>query len=603
MPLRDDVLQPIPGTNPGGANLRYDPIYDKIKEARREDDDVPQGEWTRARKVADWPLVVKLAGDALATKSKDLQLAAWLTEALLHQEALGGLSRGLGLLRDLLDRFWDHLYPELEDGDTELRAAPLDWVGRYLQTATRSVPLDKAGHDLFRYKESRTIPSETEATGDEKKAAARQAAMDDKKLMPEEFAKAFEATPKPWFKQLVADVDASVRALGALDTETQGKFGDHAPSYSDLAKALGDVGDAARDLLAKKLETDPDPVSTAAPEPGAVGGPGAPTAGAAGGSGGLTPEPASAEDAAGRIAVAARFLRRADPRNPAPYLLLRGFRWGELRAHGRDLDPRLLVAPPTHLRAHLKGLLLDGKWAELLDAAEDVMAAPFGRGWLDLQRYELTACEQLGTEYEYVGNAIRAALGALLADLPRLPELTLMDDTPTANVETRAWLGGLPTAAAEVPGLAATDGQAPDTRPRTGRSAADRARDEVRAGRPQKGIEVLLRDAEQETSARARFLSRAGAAGIMVDSGLEAVALPMLRQLHDLIEAHKLEDWEPGDVVARPLGLLYRCLIKLGGEDEFKTTLYRRICRLDPMQAIAFPQGPGGGSTDGPSGG
>ncbi len=109
---------------------------------------------------------------------------------------------------------------------------------------------------------------------------------------------------------------------------------------------------------------------------------------------------------------------------------------------------------------------------------------------------------------------------------------------------------------------------------------------------------MLLRDAEQETSARARFLSRAGAAGIMVDSGLEAVALPMLRQLHDLIEAHKLEDWEAGDVVARPLGLFYRCLRKLGGEDEFKTTLYRRICRLDPMQAIAFPQGAGGGSSD-----
>src|SRR5579862_4883413 len=178
MPLRDDLLQPIPGANPGGANLRYDPVYDKIKEARREDDDVPQGDWARARKVADWPLVVKLAGDALATKSKDLQLAAWLTEALLRQESLGGLRAGLGLLHGLVDRFWDHLYPELEDGDLELRAAPLDWVGRYLQTPVRSVPLDKAGHDFFRYKESRTVPSETEAS-DEKKAAARQAAIED----------------------------------------------------------------------------------------------------------------------------------------------------------------------------------------------------------------------------------------------------------------------------------------------------------------------------------------------------------------------------------------------------------------------------------------
>ena len=34
MPLRDDLLQPIPGPNPGGTNLRYDPVYEKIKEAR-----------------------------------------------------------------------------------------------------------------------------------------------------------------------------------------------------------------------------------------------------------------------------------------------------------------------------------------------------------------------------------------------------------------------------------------------------------------------------------------------------------------------------------------------------------------------------------------
>src|SRR3989442_286920 len=106
MAVREGLLQPIPGLNPAGTNLRYDPIYDKIKEARREEEDVEQGEWKRARKVADWPLVIKLASDALATKSKDLQIAAWLTEALLKQEALGGLRAGLGLLQGLLEKFW-----------------------------------------------------------------------------------------------------------------------------------------------------------------------------------------------------------------------------------------------------------------------------------------------------------------------------------------------------------------------------------------------------------------------------------------------------------------------------------------------------------------
>jgi type VI secretion system protein ImpA len=49
MPLRDDLLNPIPGENPSGASLRYEPVYDKIKEARREDDDAPQGEWAHER--------------------------------------------------------------------------------------------------------------------------------------------------------------------------------------------------------------------------------------------------------------------------------------------------------------------------------------------------------------------------------------------------------------------------------------------------------------------------------------------------------------------------------------------------------------------------
>ena len=138
MPLRNDLLNPIAGENPSGQNLRYAPVYDKIKEARREDDDAAQGDWKRERKVADWPLVVKTAGETLATKSKDLQLAAWLTEALLKTQGVGGLRDGLDLLKGLIEGFWDTLYPEIEDGDLEMRAAPLDWVGGRLDRAVKT---------------------------------------------------------------------------------------------------------------------------------------------------------------------------------------------------------------------------------------------------------------------------------------------------------------------------------------------------------------------------------------------------------------------------------------------------------------------------------
>ena len=98
MPLREDLLTPIPGENPSGADIRYDNkllIYDKIKEARRQDDDLAQGEWEHERKTAQFPQVVKLAQETLAEKSKDLQLAAWLTEALLHTEGYSGLRQGI----------------------------------------------------------------------------------------------------------------------------------------------------------------------------------------------------------------------------------------------------------------------------------------------------------------------------------------------------------------------------------------------------------------------------------------------------------------------------------------------------------------------------
>jgi len=57
MPLRNDLLTPIPGENPSGPDLRYNskvPIYDQVKEARRQDDDLAQGDWQHERKVADY---------------------------------------------------------------------------------------------------------------------------------------------------------------------------------------------------------------------------------------------------------------------------------------------------------------------------------------------------------------------------------------------------------------------------------------------------------------------------------------------------------------------------------------------------------------------
>ncbi len=594
MSLRDELLAPIAGLHPGGVELRYDPVFDKIKEARREDLDAPQGEWATTLKTADWPLVIKLARDAIATKSKDLQIAAWLTEALVRREGFPGLRSGLEVLAGLVELHWEHLFPEIDDGDAEMRAAPLEWIGMKLDVPVRRIPVDKSGNDFLQYKESRTVPSEDAATESAEKRTARDEAIASGRTTPEALDVGFNATPKAWYKTLVADIQASIDAVRALDAVCQQKFGDAAPSFGRLVETLEDCLRTANTQLKRKLEIEPDPVdpvednSTGDASPAGVTPPGSPAAAARGA---LSPEPTSRDDATSRIVGAARYLRQTDPYNPSSYLLLRGFRWGELRASGATVNPKLLEAPATNVRTNLKGLLLDSRWPELLEASESVMGTPQGRGWIDLQRYALTACDALGSDYFPAATAIRGTLRGLLTDLPHLLDMTLMDDTPTANVETRAWLRSTILHDGDATDSAAEHGGDPeDNGDAHGRDPLSLATAEVRAGRPDRAIALLMREAGREKTSRGRFLLQAQLARIMVDAGHEGVAMPILEQLIAAVEEHKLEDWEDGVVVAAPMALLYRVLEKSEGDPATRQSLYLRICRLDPIQAISFAQ-------------
>ncbi len=600
MPLRDDLLNPIPGENPAGADLRYDPLYDKIKEARREDDDAPQGEWERPRKVADWPAVIKLAGEVLATKTKDLQLAAWLTEAMLRREGYAGLGSGLALIRGLLETYWDQLYPELEDGDAELRAAPLEWVGTRFDVAVKSVPLTKGNHDFLRYKESRAVPTEAEAEEDDSKGKTRRTALEEGKVPPEVFDKSFESTPKVWYRQLAGDLAAAVAGLETLNELANEKFGDMSPNFVPLRESLTEVQHTVQQLLEKKLVLEPDPVDAAPAEgfvAGASGGGGA----AAGATGPLAAEPVDRNDANNRVIGAARFLRRNDPTSPTSYLMLRALRWGELRAQGANPDPRLLDAPSAQARTQLKTLMLDSAWPELLEAAETVMATAAGRGWLDLQRYVLNALAGLGNDFDYVASAIRRDLRGLLAEIPTLPEMALMDDLPTAGPSTLKWL--------EAEGLTGGDGEAsdgpreaaPTPAPAGATSTKDRLLDralaEVKAGRAPKAIEIVKRELDRETSERGRFLRQAQLARVMVAANRDAMAIPMLEALVARIDEFKLESWEAGTLVAEPLALLYLALKRTDGDAETQQSLFLRISRLDPVQAMNFGQSSGDGES------
>jgi type VI secretion system protein ImpA len=605
MPLRNDLLNPVPGENPSGQNLKYAPVFDKIKEARREDDDAAQGEWKRERKLADWPQVIKLSGESLATKTKDLQLGVWLTEALLKTQGISGLHEGLDLLKGLVEGFWDTLYPEIEEGDLELRAAPLEWIGSRLGQAVKDAPITRGRLSWFAYKESRKIPTEVDAGGAESKAEARSTAMAEGKITPEEFDTSFESSPKAYYVQLSADYDSTLESLQALDDLCAERFQDVAPGFGPLRNTIEEVQQAVRVFLQKKREKEPDepvegaeaeapePAIEEAPEVASVAESAAAPVRARKAGGALSAEPADRSDAIARVLSAAKFLRGENQYDPAPYLLLRGLRWGELRASGSEIDASLLAAPPSDLRQDLKRLALDGNWTEVLEAAERGMGMECGRGWLDLQRYVGRACYELGSYYEPIRAAVISGVRGFLADYPQLPELTLMDDTPTANAETQAWLKEyviVAPAPVEQPYTAAPYQSDVEAASASGVEAGpdtfDLAMQAARSGRPQEGIEMLMREMAQERNGRARFHRKVQLTQLCISTGHEAIAVPILQELAAEIERRKLEDWESPELLAQPLALLYRCLSKDETSADACQKLYSWICRLDPVQAM-----------------
>lgn len=129
----DVLLADIPGDNPTGLSLRYDGVMNEIRTARYADDpSLPLGEWDRPLKKSDWALVDQLCSTVLSKRSKDLQCAAWLTEAWIHLYQIDGLQAGVMLLSGLLEKYWNNLHPHIEEDDNDARIAPFFWLNENL---------------------------------------------------------------------------------------------------------------------------------------------------------------------------------------------------------------------------------------------------------------------------------------------------------------------------------------------------------------------------------------------------------------------------------------------------------------------------------------
>jgi len=261
------LLTPIPGKNPAGRSLRYTDVYDAIRDARRSDAPVALGDRYGQIKVADWHEVAELTTEALRAESKDLQLAAWLTEALVKLHGFPGLCDGLRLLRELLEQFWETLYPEIEEGDLEAREAPLSWLNDRLPASIHSVPLTKGAEgealSWLHWQVSRAL----EKLGHQSQEAMREA-LADGKITAELFGRAVGGTPRSFYEGLLDDLGQCREECERLTSVVDERCGRDRASLSNVRESIEDCRAIVGDILERKRKLESETAAAPAAESG-----------------------------------------------------------------------------------------------------------------------------------------------------------------------------------------------------------------------------------------------------------------------------------------------------------------------------------------------
>ena len=348
----DQLLSPISADTPSGEDLKWDSAYEEIKSARKQGnrDLVDDG---AEETPPNWPFIVELATTALATRSKDLMLAAWLTEALMNQHGFAGCRDGFKLLNEFLEQFWDSVYPQVpDDGDLEIRLAPLVWCsiadrGGKLPLLLREAPLiPKTGGAVFtwNYWESTFRLKPIGANESEDAFASRKQRSDDQ---AKSYQEAMRVASRDTIQNLADDLHAALTEVNRFSDILQRRFDRLAPGVSDLRKALEDCTDIAERTLKEKggSESGTEGAEAGSPQTG--------NATVTSGGGMAAGAISSRQDAFNRLEAIANYLRQVEPHSPVSYLVQRAVNWG--RMPFEDLLQELLK--DTAVRAQVGELL------------------------------------------------------------------------------------------------------------------------------------------------------------------------------------------------------------------------------------------------------
>ena len=334
------LLAPIGGDAPAGSDLREDfsaqSTYYRLRDARaearaaeRQADSDPEAD---AVMPPQWRQVRELSIKALSEQTKDLEIAAWLTEALVRQEGPRGLAAGAHLIAGLAGAFWDaNLYPVPDEDGIATLVAPVTGLNGEGGDGTLAQPLrklslyrrpDGSGMAFWQFQQSEAL-----ATVD----AARAAQKVEQGVIPlDTMRNEARAAGQAHFGALRTALQAALYEWRTMGDVLDAKAGMDGPS----TRAVRELLDGLLDAVGKYAPPDDAGAADAGSSDGVSGGGSGGMEGGAAAGGVLSRGPligaVNREDILKELSRIADYFRRTEPQSPLAYTLEEATRRGRM---------------------------------------------------------------------------------------------------------------------------------------------------------------------------------------------------------------------------------------------------------------------------------
>ena len=334
------ILAPIPGDKPTGVDVREDftptSIYFRLRDARsdardaeRQADAVDSGGDGGASEEAlqnRWRPVATLAMTALKEATKDLEIATWLTEALVRTSGLPGLTAGATVIAGLVEHYWDSLYPMPDDAGMETRLAAVAGLsgqgvdGTLMQPLRKSILFmrpDGAPYTLWQYELTEEVARIAEPERREQRLSAGVVAFD-------EFEKEGRTAGSAHWTALRDSVTEAMAAWETMGRKLDEKAGSDSPSGGNVRAALERILETCKRFAPAGDEGLETPGAEGAQPAAVTAAPGGgPAAAPSGGIGGR-------EQALRQLQALAEWFKRNEPNSPIGYTLDEAVRRGRM---------------------------------------------------------------------------------------------------------------------------------------------------------------------------------------------------------------------------------------------------------------------------------